>query len=327
MLTFYLNIFRSRIKPPQKAFWFGVSLIKLIFRLRKKSLQVDFDRFASSQWLQSFDLKLRKQSTFAQPARIDLVFVVTKKDFSVLEYSLPMAIKSISDYEIGDILLIVPSQDVRECDIRFSNKSNKVRVINEETLISAQGRKVLSSKFNGRYTWVLQQLLKIIAVLGSDAEAVLVVDADTILLRKRKWINESGQQLLQPSEEFNSDYYSFLAQFGISKDPPEFSLVSHHMIIQPRILKEAVSKLGVKDVQEIPQVLKNELVIRSESPVCVDYELYGQYMLNFRREDAFLEQWANIGIPVRYLEAICNSRILILLLKPLYNSVSFHSWS
>jgi hypothetical protein len=186
---------------------------------------------------------------------------------------------------------------------------------------------ILSSKFTGRYTWVLQQLLKVIAVSGSEAEAVLVVDADTILLRKRKWFNESGQQLLQPSEEFNSEYYSFLAQFGISKIPPEFSLVSHHMIIQPRILKRAVSELGVKDVQEIPQVLKTDLIIRSESPVCVDYELYGQYMLNFRREDVFLEQWANIGISVRYMETICNSRLLILLLKPFYNSVSFHSWS
>jgi hypothetical protein len=238
-----------------------------------------------------------------------------------------MAIKSISDYEIGDILIIVPSQDVQECNIRFSNKCKKVRIINEESLISEHERKILSSKFTGRYTWVLQQLLKVVVVSESEAEAVLVVDADTILLRKRKWFNESGQQLLQPSEEFNIDYYSFLAQFGISKIPPEFSLVSHHMIIQPRILKRAVSKLGVTDVQEIPQVLKTDLIIRSESPVCLDYELYGQYMLNFRREDVFLEQWANIGISVRYMERICNSRVLILLLKPFYNSVSFHSWS
>ena len=200
MLTFYLNIFRSRIKPPQKAFWFGVLIIKLISRLRKKSLHVDFDRFASSQWLQSFDLELCKQSSSAQPARIDLVFVVTKKDFGVLEYSLPMAIKSISDYEIGDILLIVPSPDVQECNIRFSNKSDKVRVIDEETLIGEHERKILFSKFSGRYTWVLQQLLKVVAASGSEAEAVLVVDADTILLRKRKWFNDSGQQLLQPTE-------------------------------------------------------------------------------------------------------------------------------
>ena len=327
MLTIFLNVFRSRFKPPKLVFRFCVPIIKLVSRSRQFPLQVDFERFARSQWLQGGEFKSIKRTHSLQPVEIELVFVVTRKDFGVLKYSLPMAINSLSNYLIPTITLIVPSNDVAECTTRFVSKSNKVRVIDEDNIFDQGKREILLEKFEGRHKWVLQQLLKVEAVLTSEAEAVLIVDADTLLLRKRRWFNDLGQQLIQPSEELNPQYYSFLEQFGISRNPPAFSLVSHHMIFQPRYLREALNKLGVADMDEILQVLKAKLIIQSQSPVCVDYELYGQFMINFRRGDVFLEQWANIGISARHLEGICNSRILIGFLKFFYNSVSFHSWS
>ena len=73
----------------------------------------------------------------------------------------------------------------------------------------------LKLRFQSRYGWTLQQFLKISFVLESSLDAILIVDADTVLLEERSWISDSGRQILTPSDEFNISYYDFLSTIGI----------------------------------------------------------------------------------------------------------------
>jgi hypothetical protein len=295
--------------------------------MRGTPLHVDFVRFKTSQWLPSEASLVVPASIEESKFKIDLIFVVTKKDFSVLKYSLPKAIEAIAPELRGHIRLIVPTLDVNECKALFVNHHTDVRVSDEDTLINEFDRNVLKVKFGNRYTWVLQQVLKVAAVLESSSKASLIVDADTILLREREWFSASGQQILMPSDEFNSDYYSFLTQFGLCKNPPEHTFVSHHMLIQKSFMIEALRAIGVTSIHDLVALLNSDVDIISQSPVCIDYELYAQFMCMFYPKKVLLENWSNIGISSRRLTQTCDSPLKMAILKFFYNSVSFHSWS
>jgi len=295
--------------------------------MRGKNLQVDFDRFRSSQWLPSGDSPGSLTKGGGPKYKIDLIFVVTRKDFSVLKYSLPKAIDAIAPEFRGQVRLIVPTRDVNDCETLFANHHTNIEVSDEETLIREFDRNKLKIKFGERYTWVLQQILKVAAVLESNSRATLIVDADTILLRERDWINDSDRQILMPTEEFNYEYYSFLSKFGLCKNPPDYTFVSHHMLIQKSIMIKALEVIGVTSIHELVALLSNEVDIISQSPVCIDYELYAQFMFMFFPEKVVLENWSNIGISSGRLTQTCNSPLKMAILRLFYNSVSFHSWS
>lgn len=327
MISIFLNLFRSRHKPSIIFYNIGKYLIAWASKMRGKDLQVDFDRFRSSQWLPSDDSPRPLTRGGGPKYKIDLIFVVTRKDFSVLKYSLPNAIDAIAPEFRGQVRLIVPTHDVYECETLFANHHGNIEVSDEENLITEFDRNKLKVKFGKRYTWVLQQILKVAAVLESNSRATLIVDADTILLRERNWINDSDQQILMPTEEFNYEYYSFLSKFGLCKNPPKYTFVSHHMVIQKSIMIEALEAIGVTSIHELVALLSNHVDIISQSPVCIDYELYAQFMYMFFSEKVVLENWSNIGISSGRLTQTCDSPLKMAILRLFYNSVSFHSWS
>jgi hypothetical protein len=327
MVTIFLNSFRSRYKPPLIFFKLGVQIIKLVAKFKSSQIEIDFNRFMHSQWIRPHQTSRKGALLDSHGMKIDLVFVVTRKDFDVLRFSLPKAFRSIPANLRGEVRLIVPTQDVEECMTLFKDKAIPLRVSDEEHLIEESARQVLKDKFGSRYTWVLQQILKVAAVTDSKSKATLIVDADTVLLRRKNWFNKYGQQILMPSDEYNSDYYSFLSQFGICTNPPKYTFIAHHMLIQRQFLIEAFKELGISTIRELIDLLDRTTQVHSQSPVCVDYELYGQFMFNRYSKQIVLSRWSNIGISVSRLEQICNSTFRLRFLGLFYNSASFHSWS
>ena len=327
MLPFFLNVFRSLCKPPLIFFKLGVYIITSVAKVKNAQLEIDFNRFESSQWIPPQRAFRNSALIESHGTKIDLVFVVTRKDFAVLRFSLPKAFQSIPTQMRGKIHLIVPTQDVEDCLALFKEQGLPIGVFDEDLIIEESDRQVLMNKFGSRYTWVLQQLLKVAAVMDSKSKATLIVDADTVLLRSRNWFNKQGQQILMPSEEYNADYYSFLSQFGICNNPPKYTFITHHMLIQREYLSEAFEVLGISTIRELIDLMSKKTQIHSQSPVCVDYELYGQFMFNRNPEQIALSRWSNIGISVSRLEYFCNSPLRLKLLGLFYNSASFHSWS
>lgn len=327
MLVIFLNLFKSRKRPPRRLFLFGIFILRLVERLRKKTVALDLARFERSQWLDSHQSPEVNRHKPTESEKVDLVFVVTRKDFEVLEYSLPSAIKSLRSMSLKCIKLIVPQVDIEECERIFGKYDSRIQILNENEILSSMDRVILKEKFGFKYTWVLQQVLKVVAILSSESNYVLIVDADTILLRERNWVNAFGQQLLQPSEEFNPDYYSFLKQFGFCESSPEFTLVTHHMFFQREFMMDALLKLQLSSVSELISLINEKLINTSPSPICIDYEFYGQYMLKFQKARVVLEPWSNIAISISHLKTICNSPTRLKILGFFYNSASFHSWS
>lgn len=325
LFTVALILFKMKVKPPLFVFKIVLFLFELFAKVRGAKFDFDFDRFKNSQWLPKNDVP---RSLFpAKEKKIDLVFVATQKDFEILKISLPMAIKAIPKFQIGHIKLIVPADQVSVCRKILGQASRTLEIVDEDSLIDSEDRDGLLDKFGSRYTWVLQQILKVASVLESESEAILIVDADTVLLNKRNWLNSNETQLLQVSEEYNKDYYEFLADSGIGINPPLYTQVTHHMLLQKKYLIEALETLGVGNVHELVELIKDRSSVKSNSSICVDYELYGQYMMMRHKDKISLGRWCNVGISSRYFGYITRSNLRLRIMSLFFHSASFHSWS
>jgi len=323
MIPWFLNIFRSKHRGPKIFFYLGVAVIKIKYLINHKPMPFDTRRFAASNWLKTPELASHKT-----PGRtLEIVFVSTRKDFDVLVQSIEYAARSVAKYELNRITIIVPARDLAVCRLLVSHFKWPVLVSCEDEYVSRDQFKRLSQRFGSRDTWVLQQLLKVSAVVSSTASAVLIVDSDTLLLNQRNWLEDSGKQILTPSEEFHPDYYLFLSVLGISAEIPEYTFISHHMIMQPIILREILKKIDLADINNLISYCVSNSNPNSESPFCIEYELYGQYMMKYRRGEISLEKWSNLAISKRHLSRVLSIPLLLKFLKSNYDSVSFHSWS
>ena len=302
------------------------ALVKLVFFLyHRKGQKLDFDpiRFEKSSWI----LPKREKKAGNLEKSIELVVVSTAKDFDILPHSVKHALKALSKYKYGGVRIIVPKRDVMQCEKLFQNYSRQISIVDENTFISKNQFEILSHSFGDRDTWVLQQLLKVQAVISSKADAVLILDSDTILLRQRPWFDQEAKQILLPSTEFNPAYYLFLNKMISTQVIPDYTYVSHHMIMQPHIFQQILQSTDLIRVEN----LINYCCINSDktvqSPICIEYELYGQFLSIKKDQIASHGLWSNVTIPKTYSRIILNSKVLRILLSRLYNSISFHSWS
>ncbi len=260
---------------------------------------------------------------------IEVLSVALRKDFGILPISLESIVKS-SLNNIDQISVISPRNDISEFvteDTRFEIFGTEVKFIPEELVISENSRQRLQAMFGSRYGWVLQQLLTVKFCLDSNARGVLVVNADTVLLKELQWLDKFGNQVLMPSLEFHPPYYDFLNRaFGNSKNP-KFTFITHHMLIQPDKLRAIFSKLKIGDIDELITLVEKHALLTEMSAVCLEFEIYAQHLLKFFPKNVKLVKFSNISLPNR---ENLTSQIDMLREKvsgglPI-NSISFHEY-
>ena len=318
-----VSIFSSRRYRPRTIFRSLVRFSRLWYRIGGRKLDFDSKRFEEAAWV----AKTKENKSGSFDKSIELVVVSTLKDFDILPDSINYALRALRLYAISGTRVIVPSQDVVACKRLMMDFKLQVEIIDESDLISQKHFQKLTYVFGGRSTWVLQQLLKVQAVLTSKSDAVLILDSDTVLLRPRPWFSSVGNQILMPSMEYNAPYYQFLQKLRISELVPKYSFISHHMLMQPKILSHLLDSLDLSKIDAFINYICDNANTDVQSPVCVEYELYGQYLYKTEPKEYFLEQWSNISISRRHLGIILKSKFVKLTLRTFYNSVSFHSWS
>jgi len=318
-----VSVFSSRCYRPRSIFRLLVLLTRILYLVRGKELIFDAKRFERAAWISSF----REQKSGSFDKSIELVLVSTSKDFDILPYSIDFAIKALSKYQLHGVQIIVPERDLELCrDLPLPNHL-KVSVVNENDLVSTSQFGKLTKFFEHRNTWVLQQLLKVAVVQKSQADAVLILDSDTILLRARPWFSTSGSQILMPSYEFNPYYYEFLNSLGISERIPENTFISHHMIMQPRILNRILNNVGLAEKDALIDYICEKSNRNVQSPICIEYELYGQSLIKSDTGEFFFERWANLSVSKRHSKIFFKFPGIKVFLGLFYNSISFHSWS
>jgi hypothetical protein len=259
----------------------------------------------------------------AETPEIEILFVAAGKDSKLLPYAITGAIGTTDNSKVLSITVICPKADLITMRQSIQFIDFPVLITSEDEIIEDSFIESLKDLYGSRYGWVLQQFLKVMFVKNSKADGVLVIDSDTILLKSRLWLDTHRTQVLMPTWERHDPYFDFLKanKFNVRHD--SFSHVSHHMILQPDILREMLSEYGLHNPDAfIKAFLKSP--IHENSPFSIDYEMYAQYMLAKYPKLVRYEKWANRSVRNLLPEEIQRQ---LNVWKTNYNSVSAHSYN
>jgi len=182
---------------------------------------------------------------------LTVVIVAARKDFRILKQCILNADKNLSYVTKRKFTVIVPSSDLHRAKELLVGLEN-VTVQEEDLLLNSTIRKKLKVKYPSRYGWALQQFLKLDFILNfGETENYLLLDADTLLLQSRSWVDSNSRQLLFNSWERHEPYYDVLEEFGLVIPKSALSFVTHHMYIRRRYLQSMFSDLGFISIDEL----------------------------------------------------------------------------
>jgi len=258
--------------------------------------------------------------------RIELLFVATKKDSSVLPESILKAIKH-SQNEVRKVVTIVPASEVfffKEL-LRNLSLSIETEVISEDDEIDEISRNLIKRTMKSRYGWTLQQFLTVSYSLRSTAAGVLAVNSDTVILRDQAWLDQGGKQILMESYEFNPEYYELIERVCNKFHRLTRSHITHHMLFQPKLLKSTIEYFGANSLQEF--IAKFMIFVNSDStsPICAEFEPYANFLESNNPKLIQKVKFSNLGVARGELGDI-NKVISEFEEENKYNSISFHSW-
>lgn len=214
---------------------------------------------------------------------IEVVVVAAEKDFDCLPLSIYSARQSVEN-PIDRVLVIVPSADLSAVK---KLKLDAEIIAEEHWLPEKLMRAVDAHHPPGRRGWILQQVLGLWTILESPYAGVLILDADTVLLKPRTFLSEGGVQLLSFSHEYEITYEKHAErQWGTRRRKHGLSYVTHHQMVQPDILKKM-----------FPTIAALEEWIRSasletRSPVS-EYHSYGRWLSDHFPQRVRFGRWRN----------------------------------
>jgi hypothetical protein len=304
---------------PPKIFVFGAYFLDNLKTITNRGFETNFVRFYGANILQP-ESEVAIDELYPP---IELLFVTASKDFPTLRIAVSAAIDACILHKTVEVSVVVPQQNLEECKVLLPQH---VRVIPETVYLSEGEIDLLKKRFGKRYGWVLQQVVKVRHVVNSKSQGVLVVDSDTLLLKARFWFDESGKQLLAPTWEYHPEYYRFLSSHGIGTIKPQYTFVPHHMLMQPMILREALLKANWLSENYLLSALLNDSDKNDNSPFCIEYELYAQYLISTYPHLVVLRKWSNLSVARDSLNPVGASAEKIANNYKDYYSVSLHDY-
>lgn len=262
------------------------------------------------------------------PPSIELICCAHPKDFHLVGHSIGSAFRH-SKNPIFSVTAVVPQGTKTNFllsvgSVLSEEQMTMMSVLEEHQVLDAELVDTISGCFGKRKGWILQQLLKVQCVLNCAAEAALVLDADTLLLKPTLFLDRAGRQVLHVSSEWQQSYYRFVAELFPMPAPP-ISHVTHHMILKPSVLQEIMTRYFDGSLYRlVTRAAVFSSAQETMSPVSIDYELYAQYLRRFHPDAAVLSKFANLSVRLAD-PRVLDKMIAWLEISGHFRSASFHS--
>lgn len=258
---------------------------------------------------------------------IEILSVVAGKDIEVLALALESALLSSAN-PVAKISLICPARDVSNCrrEVAKIKFDGTIQIIDENLILNSYRRNEILLAFGNRYGWVLQQFLAVEHILNSKHKGVLLLNSDTILIRRAHWLDGLGNQLMLVSLEFHKPYYELLGKvMGFSRNP-KYTFVTHHMLFQPEKFKAILGSRGFQSTEEFQRAVIQNAEPGQSSPLCVEFEPYGQGMCKDFLNFVHLRKFSNVSIRRDEFDKTQILKSIDGKLDYRYNSLSLHDY-
>lgn len=210
---------------------------------------------------------------FVSSYPIEVVIPVIDKDADVL----PEVVDSIRENILHPVMQIYFITNKNSTKVAEIAKQKGCVVVDEEGLLGFAPKEV-DYKVNGKnYAgWLYQQFLKMAWCYRSKTENYLLLDADTIFLKKVSFENK-GKFLLETSLEKHSLYAKMIERIGLPY-VSKLSFVCHHMMVNSRWMKQMLEEISMKNQMVWHQAIIQK-IDRSEPAGFSEYDTYGNYVL------------------------------------------------
>jgi hypothetical protein len=262
---------------------------------------------------------------------IDVAIVTSIQEIKLLDLSLNSLVAS-SENPIRNTYLVGPKSQQIEI---LSRITCPVTYIKDEDLLSSEMLQYIETSFPlARVGWIKQQVLKFKISLVSSTSGVLIVDADTVLLKKRAWF-DGNRQILLPSIEFHLPYHvhlnTYLELGGLKPIQQKISFVTHHQFFQKKIVEEFFTLCAPSVDEGIMAWLKLISFLNSESPAC-EWHCYGSFLLTRNSKNVDLIQWKNAASSREEIEKLLGHNLNVQdvdqlrLMYPNHYSISMHHY-
>lgn len=237
------------------------------------------------------------------------------KDINLLQSCIAGVELNVGD-DVSEILVISPER----IDLNQISSSIPIRSLLDTDVLSSDLRIKLEEKYVGtQYSWVLQQVIKITAALSLRKDFLLILDADTVLTKPRRFIAQ-GKQLLSISYEYHSPYIKHYKLFMPQHREFGISFVTHHQIWKGDVVQEIWGDGGLARWVDLGDP--------SQTNSMSEYHTYGNYLLNKYPDSISWARWGNK--PISKVETISQPISVAISTIPTWvrpNSVSVHDYS
>lgn len=235
--------------------------------------------------------------------KVDVVIPFHSKDLGTL----PWCIAGIQSHLPSSRILVIGRNTTRTDVERLG-----VEFVDEDTVVPGLQ---LSSYSGNRWGWYFQQILKLGIADRIKSEYYLIVDADTVFLKKVPLFSPTGKPLYSTDRQIHAPYFeTFEHLFGFPAEP-KFSYIVHHMLFNKQRIIEMRMQIKSKNLAWHLAIVE---CMEQQRPFS-EYESYGQYMQKMHSDEYALRPLLCSDI------WITPTRLLIRRLATYYDLCSFHS--
>lgn len=250
---------------------------------------------------------------------IDVVIACIDKDLPVLKFCIQAARVFIED-GIDNIYIVAPHSP----GIAAVAQAENCQFVHEDDVLDGVKRKDVHCVVNGldRSGWIFKQILVLAADKLAKNDNILILDADTILIRPHRFL-QYGKTTFFASDELHPPYFD--AYRKLLRMPWRFGLsfVSHYMMFERTRLEELRAAISREQ-----KCLWYEAIIAlshdtQEISFFSEYETYGNYCLFRYPDDILIQYWNNLSMPRSMLNDV--NRV-IARFRNSHRAVSFHTY-
>ncbi len=214
-------------------------------------------------------------------------------------------------------------------------KNCPVVLLNEDDLIPGVNLKSIADfiehagEKRARAGWYFQQFLKMSACfLQEIGDYYLIWDADTVMLRPIKFLNDQKKVLIKPSSEYHSPYFDTYRKLLEKARSVDFSFISEHFFIKSDYMRELIANIEESSSTNEHWVwnIMNAVETKHLSGAGFsEYETYGNFVNTVHPGTFAIRPLKTIRYGARKFGPIPN-RYDLYRLSLSYSYASFESW-
>lgn len=249
------------------------------------------------------------------PNQIDVLIPAIEKDLINLPYVIDH-VRAMVVHPIRDIYIVAPKIE----GIERLCRQKACKFVDETTVLPIAKKQIhYRSKHWDRSGWLFQQLLKLNGDSICSCSRYLVIDADTLLIRKHVFFSGS-KRVMYYREWSRPEYFRAYEKLLGNKPSSPVSFVAHYMLFEKRILKQL--KTAVEARHHMPwyiAILQN--INKSSAFAFSEFETYANFLYSRYPETFIFRKVLNRSLPANAKNV---PKMQIKKLAQSYRSLSFH---